>query len=117
SKGDFDDSGLPPADNTLNTGRFDQHAGRVGFNLDLLDGRFRNTVSAQLIEIDRDVASSSVFENVAGDFERSDFEGNFQGRRAKLDYQGAFDLTGRVTLQFGGDIEEQRAWITNNFGT
>lgn len=117
SKGDFDASGLPPTDNTLNTGRFDQHAGRVGFNLDLLDGRFRNTVAVQLAEIDREVASSSVFENDAGELERSDFEGRFQGRRSKLDYQGAFDISDRLMLQFGGDIEEQRAWITNNFGT
>lgn len=118
TRGDFDDSGTPPTDNTLNTGDFNQIAGRAGFNVDLMDGRFRNTFSAQVMRLDRSVESSSVLTDfMTGLPSRSDFIGNYEGQRVKFDYQGAFDVTDRLTLQFGSDYEQQALHITNNFGT
>ncbi|WP_011581398.1 MULTISPECIES: TonB-dependent receptor plug domain-containing protein [Chelativorans] len=108
SKGAFDDSGLPPTDNEMNEGHSRQMAGRAGISFDLMEGRFRNTVSGQLSEIDRDISSVSIF---------GPFEGEFNGRRGKLDYQGAFDVNDRLTLQFGADYERRQAHITNNYGT
>jgi len=112
SKGAFDDSGLPPTDNEFNEGHYRQIAGRAGVSFDLMEGRFRNTISGQLSEVDRDISSVSVFGGFA-----SPFEGQYNGRRGKIDYQGAFDLNERLTLQFGADYERRQAHITNNFGT
>ena len=50
AKGEFDDFG---ADNTYNHTLTEIMAGRVGFNLDLLDGRWKNTFSAQAFRMDR----------------------------------------------------------------
>jgi vitamin B12 transporter len=108
SRGDFDDSGNPPTDNVLNTGDYSQKAARLGFNLDLMEGRFRNTVSVQGALIDRNINTVSSF---------GPFDGNFVSRRGKVDYQGEFDATDWLTLQFGADHERQTAHITNNFGT
>lgn len=116
NSGNFDDSGLPPTDNTLNSGNFTQKAVRAGFDLNLMEGRLRNTLAAQVMEIDRDVSSSTVFDFGTGPV-RSDFRGDFTGRRLKVDYQGAYDVADSVTLQFGADYEDQRAWISDNFGT
>jgi vitamin B12 transporter len=108
SDADYDDSGNPPKDNTNNVTRSTQKAGRLGFNLDLLDGRFRNTVSAQVFDIDRDLESVSAF---------GPFSATYLGRRQKADYQGAFDVTDWATLQFGADYERQYADVTDNYGT
>lgn len=108
SSAEYDDSGNPPTDNTNNVTRSTQKAGRVGFNLDLLEGRFRNTVSAQIFDIDRDLESVSAF---------GPFNATYHGQRQKIDYQGAFDATDWATLQFGGDYERQFADVTDNFGT
>ncbi len=108
SSGDFDDSGNPPKDNNLNHGKSRQLAGRAGFNLDLLDGRFRNTFSAQMFNIDRDLTIVSGF---------GPFTANYVGTRQKADYQGAFDFTDWATLQFGADYERQQADVTDNYGT
>ena len=116
SSADYDDSGNPPTDNEVNITRSTQKAGRLGFNLDLLDGRFRNTVSAQIFDIDRDISSAAVFDFGGGPI-RSDFVGNWKGRRHKFDYQGAFDATDWATVQFGADYEQQFADATDNFGT
>ena len=112
SDADYDDSGAAPdynaTDNTNNVTRSTQKAARLGFNLDLLDGRFRNTVSAQIFDIDRDIESMSSY---------GAYNATYLGQRRKVDYQGAFDATERVTLQFGGDYEQQTADITDNYGT
>ncbi len=107
NEGDFDNSGNPPTDNTFNTGDFTQAAGRVGFNLNLADGRFRNTVSLQHMDLRRSISQLSGF---------GPFLGNYHGRRTKLEYQGAFDATDRVTLQFGADYAWQHAQINDNYG-
>ncbi|TKT80233.1 TonB-dependent receptor [Aquamicrobium sp. LC103] len=112
SEGDFDDSGNPPTDNELNTGKSNQKAARLGATLTLLDGRFRNTVSGQIFEMDREISSAGVF----GGF-LSPFEGHYLGRRTKIDYQGEFDVADWATLQFGADHERQSAAVTDNFGT
>lgn len=108
SSADYDDSGNPPTDNTNNVTRSTQKAGRVGFNLDLMEGRFRNTVSAQIFDIDRDLESVSAF---------GPFSATYLGRRNKVDYQGAYDATDWATVQFGADYEQQFADVTDNFGT
>lgn len=106
--GEFDDSGNPPTDNLFNTGNTTQKAGRVGFNVDLLDGRLKNTVSAQIFDVDRDLHLVSMF---------GPFDANYRGLRKKVDYQGAFDVTDWATLQFGADSEWQSAKVTDNYGT
>lgn len=108
SHSDYDDSGTPPTDNEFNVTRSTQKAGRVGFNLDLMEGRFRNTVSAQVFDIDRDLSSLSGF---------GPFTATYLGQRVKTDYQGAFDATDWATVQFGADYETQSAKVTNNYGT
>lgn len=70
--------------------------GRVGFNLDLLDGRLKNTFSVQGFKSDRE----SIW---AGS------PASFIGTRHKFDYQGSFEATDRVLLQYGVDHERQEA--------
>ncbi|MCO5155675.1 MAG: TonB-dependent receptor [Aquamicrobium sp.] len=70
--------------------------GRVGFNLDLLDGRLKNTFSVQGFKSDRE----SIW---AGS------PASFIGTRQKFDYQGSFEATDRVLLQYGVDHERQEA--------
>jgi vitamin B12 transporter len=70
--------------------------GRLGLNFDLMDGRLKNTVSAQGFKSDR--------ESVWGGFPSS-----FIGTRQKIDYQGSFEATERVLLQYGLDHEKQEA--------
>lgn len=106
--GEFDDSGNPPTDNLFNTGDTTQKAGRIGFNLDLLDGRFTNTVSAQIFDVDRDLHLVSAY---------GPYDANYRGLRKKVDYQGAFHAADWATLQFGADSEWQSAKVTDNYGT
>lgn len=106
AKAEFDDS--PAQDNPFNNNRTEQLAGRVGFNLDLMDGRLKNTVSVQGFHVDRDIYTVSPF---------GPFDGNFLGTRQKIDYQGSFEATERFTLQYGVDHERQNAKTTDNYGT
>ncbi|CAG0971882.1 MAG: TonB-dependent receptor [Rhizobiaceae bacterium] len=106
--GEFDDSGNPPTDNLFNTGNTTQKAGRVGFNFDLFDGRFKNTVSAQIFDVERNLHLVSMW---------GPFDATYRGLRGKVDYQGAFEATDWATLQFGADSERQSAKVTDNFGT
>lgn len=94
---EFDDS-FPIGDNLSATNHNRQLAGRMGFNLDLLDGRARNTFSVQGFDISRSITGTS-------------FDGEYLGDRAKADYQGAFDLNDTVTLQYGADYERQSAEV------
>lgn len=87
---------ISPSDNLTATNLSRQLAGRMGFNLDLMDGRFRNTVSMQTFDLERTI-------------EGTGFDGVYEGRRYKFDYQGAFDLNERLTIQGGADHEQQDA--------
>lgn len=108
AQNEFDDGGNPPVDNPFNDGKSTQKAGRVGLNLDLLDGRFKNTVSVQHMDIDRDLHLVSMF---------GPFDANYRGKRSKIDYQGSFGATDWLTVQFGSDYEGQTAAVTDNYGT
>ena len=70
--------------------------GRFGFNADLMDGRLKNTVSVQGLTSER--------ESVSGGFPSA-----FDGTRWKFDYQGSFEASDRVLLQYGADHELQEA--------
>ena len=77
-----------------------QLASRGGITSTSLDGRWRNTVSAQVNTIDR-----------------NSFEGfNFvrTGTKYKGDILSEYDVNEQVTVQAGADYERQR--VTNNFG-
>ncbi|MCO6388430.1 TonB-dependent siderophore receptor [Aliihoeflea sp. 40Bstr573] len=71
---------------------------RGGVNFALLDGRFKNTVSAQLFDSTREVVDS--------------FPGRFDGQRIKLDYQGSYEFNPMLTTQFGFDFERTAAETT-----
>ena len=71
-------------------------AGRAGFNLDLMDGRWKNTFSAQAFRMERDSIEPP-------------FTSTFIGTRQKFDYQSSFEATDRVLLQYGVDHERQEA--------
>lgn len=100
AKGEFDgyDSNPPYGlvDNLTNENHTKTTAGRIGFNLDLMDGRLKNTVSAQGFKMDRSMLDSG-----------SEF--SYVGKRAKLDYQGSFEATERFLVQYGADYEHQTA--------
>jgi vitamin B12 transporter len=102
AKSDFDgsDSNPPynPVDDLENKNYFKTSAGRFGVNLDLMDGRLQNTLSVQGFKMDRDVLASY------GNSE-------FVAKRGKFDYQGSFEATDRIVLQYGLDYERQRAEI------
>lgn len=105
---EYDDAGTPPTDNPFNVNKSEQLAGRAGFNLDLMDGRLKNTFSMQAFQIDRGIESVSAF---------GPFNADYTGHRYKFDYQGSFEATDWLTLQYGADHERQRAQITDNYGT
>jgi vitamin B12 transporter len=108
ARGDYDDSGNPPTDNTHNTFHTEQKAARLGFNLDLMDGRLKNTFSVQASQIDRGLDSLSIF---------GPYDADFRGERVKAEYQGSFEASRWLTLQYGADYERQSAHATDNFGT
>ena len=102
AKSDFDGYDIAPPygliDDPDNRNRVKTTAGRLGFNLDLMDGRLKNTVSAQGFKTDRSTLDSG-----------STFD--FIGKRAKFDYQGSFEATERFVLQYGLDHERRTADI------
>lgn len=108
SNNEFDASTTPPTDSSENHGKSRQLAGRLGANFDLADGRFKNTVSAQIFDLERSLLEVSEF---------GPFEGDFAARRHKFDYQGSFETTDWLTMQFGADHERQRARASDNYGT
>ncbi|KFB09646.1 TonB-dependent receptor plug domain-containing protein [Nitratireductor basaltis] len=112
ARSDYDDSGLPPTDNEVNHNDFRLFGGRTGISFDLFDGRMQNTVSAQLLQIDREIDSASVFSGFV-----SPFLGEYEGKRAKLDYQGSVEVNDQLAVQFGADYERRQSHIMNNFGT
>ena len=108
ARSDFDDAD-PVQDNPFNVNRSEQLAGRFGFNLDLMDGRLKNTVSVQGFQVDRSIHTDSAKFGV--------FDGDFLGTRQKVDYQGSFEATERFLLQYGVDHERQNAKATDNYGS
>lgn len=74
--------------------------GRAGFNLDLLDGRAKNTFSVQASRMDREISPAN---------------DTFVGDRLKFDYLGSFELTDRITLQYGADHERQKADVATTW--
>jgi len=90
------DNGFPISDSLTAVNYSTQFAARAGFNLNLLDGRFRNTVSVQAYDLEREIA---------GTF----FDGTYEGRRKKVEYQGQLDVSEWLTLQGGADYEKQDA--------
>lgn len=108
SQGAFDDGGATPTDNELNNGRSRQFAGRMGFTVDSMEGRLRNTMAVQGSDIVRDLHLVSIF---------GPFDARYNGRRLKAEYQGAFDATDKLTLQWGADAKRQSSAVTDNYGT
>lgn len=104
----FDDANTIPTDNEFNVGRSRQLAGRLGFTVDSLEGRLRNTFAVQGYDIVRDLHIVSGF---------GPYDATYDGRRAKAEYQGAFDATEWLTLQWGADMESQSAHVTDNYGS
>ncbi|WP_336067825.1 TonB-dependent receptor plug domain-containing protein [Nitratireductor rhodophyticola] len=99
AEAEFDDQGFGtslPSDNPTATNHSRQRAGRAGFNLNLMDGRFRNTVSVQAFDLERSITGTG-------------FDGSYNGRRYKADYQGAFDVNDWLVVQGGADYERQNA--------
>jgi len=99
AEAEFDNEGFGatlPTDNPSATNLSEQLAGRAGFNLNLMDGRFRNTFSVQAFDLERTIEGTS-------------FDGTYEGRRRKFDYQGAFDANDWLTFQGGADYERQDA--------
>lgn len=105
AEAEFDNEGALPTDNPDNTNFSKQLAGRLGFNLNLFDGRFRNVVSIQGFDLERNIYSTTF---------GPPYEGAFKGRRVKADYQGTVDVNDRIGLQFGVDHERQRARYSDN---
>lgn len=97
AKFDFDSSG--PDDSTTQ-GTAEITSGRFGFNLDLLDGRWKHTLSAQAFKMQRDSTDAAPWLSI------------YEGTRQKLDYQSSFEVTDRVLLQYGADHERQSADTT-----
>lgn len=78
--------------------------GRIGFNLDLMDGRLKNSFSYQGFKTKRDDNSGGM-------------STSFIGHRQKFDYQGSFEATDRFLLQYGIDHERQKANVDEPIGT
>lgn len=97
---DFD--GDSPND-PLSYDRTKMTGARAGFNLDLMDGRLKNTFSVQQFRTER----SSYW---AG------FPTTFIGERQKFEYQGSFEATDWFLLQYGADHERQSAEVDDPVG-
>ncbi|RST85286.1 TonB-dependent receptor [Aquibium carbonis] len=100
---------VEPSDNLANRNATQQAAARFGFNLDLLDGRMKNTASVQVFQLDRAIRSVDPLYGA--------FDADYTGTRTKLDYQGSFEASTWLTLQYGADHEWQNAAATDNYGT
>ncbi|WP_187972925.1 TonB-dependent receptor plug domain-containing protein [Aquibium microcysteis] len=100
---------VEPSDNLQNRNATEQAAARFGFNLDLLDGRLKNTASVQVFQLDRAIRSVDPINGA--------FDADYTGKRTKFDYQGSFEASTWLTLQYGADHERQGAEATDNYGT
>ena len=80
-------------------GKNREFVGYAGLNIDLLDGRFRNRFAYAHTDTNRD--------NFNPDRARPrSFEAD--GRNDRLEYQGSFDVTDRVSAVFGVENERSR---------
>lgn len=82
--------------NPLVTGDTVQHAGRVGTNISLLNGRFQNTFAIQGMKMERDD-----IEVAPGPFNISWYDSD----RIKGEYKGVYTFTDRIAVLFGADWE------------
>lgn len=71
-------------------------AARAGIRFDTPDGRLTNMVSYQVFQSDRLTQFGT-------------FIAPYEGERNKVDYQGSFQATDRLLLQYGADHERQSA--------
>jgi len=111
AEAEFDDDFSSPAQDDPTGGNLNRNrqiAGRAGFNLDLLDGRLKNTFSVQGLKLDRKLHSVSGF---------GPYNADYTGRRTKFDYQGSFEATDWLTLRYGADHERQNAVFSDDSGS
>lgn len=111
AEAEFDDDLSSPAQDDPTGGNLNktrQVAGRAGFNLDLMDGRLKNTFSIQGLKLNRDLHSVSGF---------GPYNADYEGLRSKFDYQGSFEATDWLTLRYGVDHERQRARFSDDAGS
>ncbi len=97
AEGEYDASG--PVDSPIEEGKTSQFAGRVGTNIELFEGRFKNTFALQGMKIERDDVSSSVFAPVTW----------YNGDRVKAEYNGVISFNESLSLLAGADWEETGA--------
>ncbi|WP_309085221.1 TonB-dependent receptor domain-containing protein [Chelativorans sp.] len=108
---EFDDAfGDPPQDDPFhaNVNRNRQIAGRAGFNLDLMDGRLKNSFAVQGFSLERTLHTDSMF---------GPYDADYEGSRAKVEYQGSFQAVDWLTLQYGIDHERQKARFFDSAGS
>jgi len=98
---DFD--GGFPVNDTLDWGRYVQHAGRAGTEFTLLNGAFTNTLSIQGTRIERDI-----FAGINS--------GWFEGERVKAEYKGVLRFNEALSLLAGADWEQTGAKTNNTIG-
>ena len=106
ARAEYDDDFPLVQDNPFNHNLTENLAGRTGFNLDLMDGRLKNTFSVQGFNVDRGIRSVSMF---------GPYDADFEGTRVKTDYQGSFEATQRILFQYGLDHERQDARSADDF--
>jgi vitamin B12 transporter len=100
------DNGFPVVDELNSFGRSEQIAGRVGANIDSLDGRFQNTFSIQNSRINR-LSHTETTTALSGYDDVSD--AYFHGNRFKAEYQGTFRATDTLTFVGGADYQRESA--------
>lgn len=97
AENEYDAFGLTaPVDSPIEHGRTTQFAGRVGANIDLYDGRFKNTFAVQGMKIERDDVTSSPFSPINW----------YNGDRIKAEYKGIVSFNEQLSLLAGAEWEE-----------
>lgn len=97
AENEYDAFGLSaPVDSVIEHGRTAQFAGRVGTNIELFEGRFKNTFAVQGMKINRDDVTSSLFDPVTW----------YDGDRVKVEYNGIISFNDQLSLLAGADWEE-----------
>ncbi|WP_188721391.1 TonB-dependent receptor plug domain-containing protein [Nitratireductor aestuarii] len=112
AEAEFDqDSPKPPIDDPTseNLNKTRHVAGRVGFNMDFMDGRLKNTFSVQGMKFDRRLHSVHTT--------LGEYDARYEGGRTKFDYQGSFEATDWLTLRYGADHERQNAVFSDDSGS
>ncbi len=107
SETEFDSSFTNPPSDAPNYGERRQLAGRGGVTSTSLDGRWTNTVSAQINDITRTLVFPSDFGPYIADYSSA---------RHKLDWLSEYDLNEQIVLQAGADFERNSFTFADNFG-